>query len=540
MSALAGTGRLLRLALRRDRLLLIGWVAALGVLVASTVAAIDEAYPDAQARIARALLSESPGTVIMTGPMFGVERDAQGLPLDPGFGPIVVNELGMFLLLGVAVMSILMAVRHTRADEESGRTELLRALPTGRAAPEVAAMGMVAIANVLVGAVAALVLAASNLPLGDSLVFGLACAATGLTFGAVAAAAAQLAEHATSARSLALGALGVAFLLRAVGDVDDPSGDSALSWCSPLAWAQQIRAYADVRLWPLLLHLALVAVLLAAAGLLAARRDLGRGMLPERPGREHASAVLRSPFGLPNRLLTRGLVAWAIAVGLLGATFGSLAYAIEDMIEAAPELASWIGGSEALVESYLALVTTYVAVGAAAIGTAAMLRLHGEEISGRLEHAIAFGAGRMRMLGAWLAVAAAGAAIALIVGAAGLGIGASAATGDASWTGRLLAAGFAYLPAVLAITAFAAALVAFTPRATWVAWIAVGWSALVAFLGEVLDLPEGLADLSPVELTPRIPADALDAAPLVVLSAIALVLAGFAFVAFRRRGLVAR
>lgn len=540
MSALAGTGRLLRLALRRDRVLLASWVVALGALVAATIAAIDESYPDARARIARAVLSESPGTVIMTGPMFGVAHDAQGLPTDPGVGPIVVNELAMTVLLAVAVMSILIGVRHTRADEESGRTELLRALPTGRAAPEAAAMGVVAIANALVGVVLALALAAADLPMADSLAFGLACAASGLTFGAFAAVAAQLAEHAQSARSISLAVLGIAFLLRAIGDVDEPSGDSALSWLSPLAWAQQIRAYADRRLTPLLLHLALIVVLLAAAALLAARRDLGRGVLPERLGRERATAVLRSPFGLPNRLLTRGLVAWAIAIGVLGATFGSLAYAIQDMIEAAPELAGWIGGGDQLVEAYLALVVTFVAVGAGAVGTASMLRMHDEEDSGRLEHVIAFGAGRARSIGIWFAVAATGSAVVLVVGALGLGLGASAATGDASWTGRLVAAGCAYLPAALAITALAAALAGSAPSLTWIAWVVVGWTTLVAFLGQVLGLPEGLADLSPVELTPRIPAEDFEAAPIVALSAIAAALVAVALVAFRRRNLAAR
>src|SRR5699024_9477305 len=84
-------------------------------------------YPDQQALDARAALLGNPSAVLMTGPAFG--RDHYTL------WAAVANELFLYVLLAGAIMSILLTVRHTRAEEEAGRLEVLRRLPTGRRRP---------------------------------------------------------------------------------------------------------------------------------------------------------------------------------------------------------------------------------------------------------------------------------------------------------------------------------------------------------------------------------------------------------------------
>src|SRR5690625_7401570 len=64
---------------------------------------------------------------------------------------MVANELMLYVLIAVAIMSVLMMVRLTRAEEEAGRLELIRSLPTGRLAPPTAGLLIVATANLLVG-----------------------------------------------------------------------------------------------------------------------------------------------------------------------------------------------------------------------------------------------------------------------------------------------------------------------------------------------------------------------------------------------------
>ena len=136
-------------------------------------------------------------------------------------------------------------------------------------------------------------------------------------FGAVAAVTAQVAESARAANGLAVGVLGAAFALRAIGD----AGPHWLAWLSPLGWAQAMRAFADERWWLLLALLALAALLRVGAARLAARRDLGAGILPPRPG--PARGRLRTPLALAWRLQRGALAGWAAGFAILGAAFGA-------------------------------------------------------------------------------------------------------------------------------------------------------------------------------------------------------------------------
>ena len=85
-----------------------------------------------------------------------------------------------------------------------------------------------------------------------------------MVFGAVAAVTAQLWRQARTATGAAMAALALAALVRGIGDVINNSG-SALSWFSPIAWAQQMRPFVDLRWWPFALLVVLAVGLMALA-----------------------------------------------------------------------------------------------------------------------------------------------------------------------------------------------------------------------------------------------------------------------------------
>src|SRR5699024_11552691 len=118
MSAFTGTGTLVRFVLRRDRVRLSVWILALVGTVAATIPALDEMFTTEAERQGRAALMESPTGVVFGGPGYGLA--------DYTLGPMLVNELTMSLFIALAIMNILHVVRNTRAEEESGRAELLR------------------------------------------------------------------------------------------------------------------------------------------------------------------------------------------------------------------------------------------------------------------------------------------------------------------------------------------------------------------------------------------------------------------------------
>ncbi len=92
------------------------------------------------------------------------------------------------------LMSMFIVGRHTRAEEESGRDELVRAAAVGRHAPIVAAAVVAAMANVAMGALVTLSLLAYGLDREGCLSIGVALTLAGLTFTGVALVAAQLTD----------------------------------------------------------------------------------------------------------------------------------------------------------------------------------------------------------------------------------------------------------------------------------------------------------------------------------------------------------
>ncbi|MFU8841183.1 MAG: anibiotic ABC transporter, partial [Nitriliruptoraceae bacterium] len=205
--SLAGTGRLIRLALRRDRIVLTVWlVALLGLLVAS-VASIVALYGTEEARTQYAVVAATNVVArAFDGPMAGTS-----------LGAIVMTEVFGFLALLTGIMSVQAVVRHTRLEEETGRAELVGAAVVGRDARLVAALVVVG-ADLLLGVLTAVTLVAAGLPLQGSVLAGTALALVGVSFAAVAAVAVQVAGTARGANAIGISAVGLAFLLRAVGD----------------------------------------------------------------------------------------------------------------------------------------------------------------------------------------------------------------------------------------------------------------------------------------------------------------------------------
>lgn len=189
MNALTGTGQLVRLILRLDRVRLPLWVlAVLGIVVASA-AAVQGLYDTPQARAGYALTAQSPAAIVLSGPPEALDT----------VGGITVFEINLTSAVGVALMATFLTVRHTRAEEEAGRTELLGAGVLGRHAPLAASLVVVGATCLLLGLLIGVALVVLGLSTSGSLLFGVGVALLGLFFAAVAAVAAQLSEHARAA-----------------------------------------------------------------------------------------------------------------------------------------------------------------------------------------------------------------------------------------------------------------------------------------------------------------------------------------------------
>ena len=282
---------------------------------------------------------------------------------------------------GVAMIAGMITVRHSRTEEETGRLELLGGAVVGRRAALSAALGIAAITSVLIGAVTALGLVASGLPASGSLAFGAAWAGAGLAFAGVGAVAAQLARTSRGATGLTVGVLGLAYVMRGIGDTSAQL--SWLSWLTPLGWVHSVRAFAGNR-WPVLAPLVgFAGVMALVADAIAARRDLGAGVLADRPGPARAQGWLSSTVGLAWRLERGALIAWVIAFAILGLVVGGVAGDVGSFLNTSSgqDVVRRLGGEKSLVDAYLAAELGILGVVIAAYGVHAALRLRTEEDS---------------------------------------------------------------------------------------------------------------------------------------------------------------
>ncbi|MBT1002044.1 ABC transporter permease [Paenarthrobacter sp. DKR-5] len=525
----AGAGTLVRLGLRRERWLLPLWILGFALTTYTTASAGADLYPDTASRVEAANAVNATASLVA---LFGRIYDPTSL------GALSLIKYTAFMAAVLAVLMVFVTVRLTRSEEESGRLELLAGGRLGRQAPLAAALAISFSASVTLGLVTAATLAAGGLPAEGSLAFGLGWAATGMAFSAVAGVAAQLTTSARAAIGMASAVVAVTYALRAVGDLAEP-GPSALSWLSPIGWNQQIRAFEGDRWWVLLLPLALCVVLVPAAFLLRAHRDLGAGLRAERPG--PAVGALSGVRDLAVRLQDRTLAAWAVAFVIFGVVIGSLASNAAGLLSSAnaQDLLRKLGGAQALNDAFLAAEIGIMGVLAAAYGLAAAGHLRSEEASGHTELLLSTATTRTRWGGSHFAAALAGVTVLLLLAGLSIGIGAAATLHDAGQIWRVTLAAVAQAPAAWVVTSLVLAVFGWAPRLASSVW---GLLAVFIALGEfgvLWNAPQWLMDLSPFQHSPALPVDAGGVGPLLGLTFVAAVLAAVGFAGWRRRDLAA-
>jgi ABC-2 type transport system permease protein len=527
---LTGTGVLTRLAFRRDRIMLPAWVYLITVLVATTAYTFKKLYPTAAAR----------AQLVVTGGGNPALRFLYGRLNGSSIGALTTWRYGIWAAIFGALMTVFIVIRHTRGDEEAGRLELVGSAVVGRQAALTAGLLTAATANVAIAVLLSVALPASGLPVSGSVALALAIGASGLAFTGIAAVAAQLASGARGARGICFGVLGAAFLLRAIGDSAGPSGPSWLTWTSPLGWVELTRPFDGQQWWVLALPAAVLAAGVGAAYALAARRDYGAGLLPDRPGRPTASGLLRGPLSLAWRLQRGLLGGWAVGVVCVFAASGAAAKGIGSLLGGSTQLRNEftrLGGQAAITNAYLAALMLLAGLGAAGYATSAVLRLRTEETGGLAEPLLATAVGRIRWGLSQVAVAVFGASVLLALAglAAGLGYGLRTGAGGPQ-AARMLGAAMAQLPASLVIAGVAVALVGLLPGASVAgAWTVLGAVVVIDLFGEVLQLSHWLLDVSPFTHVPKLPGGTVSAAPLLWLCLAAVTFTALGLAALRRR-----
>ncbi|NPC96667.1 multidrug ABC transporter permease [Nocardioides sp. zg-DK7169] len=520
---------MLVVALHQDARRIAPWVVLISVLSASSVLAYTWIFPDTEDRRELAgTIGANPALALVFGP-------ARDLMSADGFNAWRAGMLGAFF---AGLMAILVVVRNSRADEDSGQAELVASGVLARSSRLAVAVLVAVLASVALGVVCFALTVACGGGVAATLVLSASFTASGLMFTGVAAITAQLGSDAHAASSLAIGVLGVCYVAR--GYVDSTDAGGAATWLTPLGWLEQTRPATGDDPRPLLLALALAVVLVAVAFVLQARRDFGQGLLAQRPGPAGARLV-GNVWGLALRLHATALLTWLIAFLALGFVFGNLATSIgeiaADSEAVADVFASGAAGSASLTSAFIATILQIVAIVAAVAGVQVVQRVYAEEVAYRVEPLLAGSLRRATYLASNTVVALLGSAMAMLVAGTTLAAVASARDDTVAF-GDVVGQSGVTIPGTWVLVALALAVVGAAPSRRLVGWLGVVATFGLTLLGPTFKLPGWALDISPLRHVPDVTARSPDWSGLALLGGVVVVLLLVGFAGFRRRDVV--
>lgn len=543
MDSLRGTWRLFRLQLRLDRFKLPLWMTLTTVLIYVTLKELCAAY-GSEERVILYASTTAPSTIT---------RVLGGALTGPSIGEITIIESFLLIALMVCLVNIFLVVRHTRKNEEAGRTEIIGSLIVGRQAQLTSTLLLASTVNIVFvfGFIAAY--RANNLPMEGALVYSVSIGLMGMFFACVAAVAAQLFENSRSVNGFAAIVLAVSWLFRGIGDALgtlDETGlgveSGFLSYLSPLGWVTNTKPFSgDERLWLLgLFGVGILALTIAAYGL-STLRDVGGSTFQSKSGRANASRMLLSRMGLVWRLNRAAFVSWLAAMVVLGATMGAVADEFKNLIANNEEIrqmlaAMGMGGVSDATDILFAATFSMSSLALAGYGLQILSRIQSEESSGRLELILSTRLSRFGWIIRYVIFAAVSSMVLLFVSGLSTGLAYGLVAGDV-WANsiRLSGAIMVNVPAILVMLGFSVVLFGVLPRLyTPLTWSSLGACLIIYQLGPVLNLPRWLVNVSPFAHTPPVPADSINFVPLCIMTTVALGLLTVGLMFYRNRDLV--
>lgn len=521
------TGRLMKHILKRDRFRIPIWLISLIFFTITVPVAFDELYPSQQERDFLAETMNNPALIAMVGP-----ADLSNYTI----GVMTSHQMLLITALIVGLMSILMMIRHTRADEEDGRLELIRSLPVGKLSMLNASLIVVIIVNivlVILTGVFLFSLGIESIDFEGSLLYGATLGFTGILFATITAVLAQLTETSRGTLGFAIAILLGSYFLRAIGDVSA----EVLSWISPLGWVPMTEVYANNQWWPIVLMILLSFVFTILAYYLNTIRDLGAGLLPSKAGKATASNWITNPIGFALRLQKTAIISWAVGMLLFGLSYGSVFGDLESFIEGNDMLKQiFANNSEiSLVEQFISILMIVITLFATIPPLLNIFRLYAEEKKGRLENIMSFSLSRTRLMFSYLIISIVNGFVMISLAAFGLWAAGNAVVDDGISFWNIYSAALAYYPAMIVLIGLATFFIGYKPKFNFIIWLYLFYSFIVLYFGEIFQFSEWVGKLSPFGYIPALPVDEFEWLPIIILTIIAIILIIGGLISYNKR-----
>jgi ABC-2 type transport system permease protein len=534
---MTGFGAAFALAFRRSRMFYLWWILGLSVVLPMTVTKYHDLVPAGESgQLVLAQLSGNPTMLALLGPAFDLSNA----------GGFTFWRVGTFAAAAVGMMAALGVIRATRAEEEEGRAELIRAGAMSRSVPLAAGVALGLAACLVLGLASGLMMLAATPGVAGAMATGLGLALTGTMFVGVAAVFAQVFPSARTARVWSLGiVLGGLYLARAMVDASPASpAVDAWRWAMPMDWAALARPYASERWWVFLLPAAVTVVLVALAFWLESVRDLGAGLRSATRGVATARPSLSGSVGLSWRLLRVSILGWTIGILVTAVGMGSMSLSVDSMFSDQPQIADMLrkmsGGTQVVRDAFFVAMLSIVATIVTMAGVMLLSTLRSEEADGRAEVMLATSTSRWRYALSTLVPAILLPVVLLVLTGTSMPILQAVNDGSASLVGSLTTAALVLTPGVLLVLGFAMLVVGWKPRWYGLVWAVIGWSMLASWVFALFNPPDWLLKLQPWGYLPHLPSDPMRWGAFSIELGLGLAMMALGLLAYRRRDIAGR
>ena len=529
------TKLLTRLILRRERINSTLWIIITAVFLALIAYMFIHGMDmDAASRQAMADVMNNPAMVAMVGPIVGEDNFT--------VGAMYTTMMLVFTALAIVVMNILFVVRHTRADEERGRYEVLRSLPVGRLSGLGAALISAVIVNVVLGLLTGILLFIAgdySMCFSGSMLWGALLASVGIVFATIAALFSQICSNSRSAMGYSFAVMGIFYMMRAIGDVSVP----VLSMINPVGMIVFAEAWVSNNWWvvPLVLLFAIPPTLLAFRVNLI--RDIDQGIIPDKQGRAQAGKLLRTPFGLSLRLLKVSLIVGLVTIFVIGASYGAVMGDVDGFIESNEFYQALLSVADGIPTAMLFAGMINFIMGMMALIPILLyvLRARGEEKDSRAELILAGAVCRKKYLGSYVIIGFVSSILLQFLTAFGLWSVATTVlpSPEDFPLPDVLLANLLFLPAIWVVIGVTVFLIGFAPKFTNMIWLVYGFVFFMGMFGRVGFLPIWVQRMTPFHFIPEHPIQDITILPLLILIVIAVCLTVAGFKGYSRRDITA-
>ncbi|MDN6128151.1 MAG: tetronasin resistance protein, partial [Tetragenococcus halophilus] len=369
-----------------------------------------------------------------------------------------------------------------------------------------------------------------------SLLFGATIAMAGITGATIALILAQIMPNSSGATGASLGIIGFLYIIRAGTDVSNVD----ISLFNPLGWTYLTYPFTENN-WILLIFAVIFSVVAAIIAFsLEGKRDMDRGYLPERQGRGNAKQSLLSVPSLFIKINKGMVIAWLIAFIIMGAAYGSIYGDMATFIESNELIQQMFTASDiSIEESFTSTIMLVMIFLVAILPINIVNKLFVEESRQHLSQLFTTKVSRGQFYWTTVILAVFCEILGILFAAGSLGSTAIYSMDNHSMDLMdFLTSGYNFLPSVLFYTGLASLALGWVPRLGKFVYIYLGYSFVLSYFNNILDLPEWFFNTAVENWLAHMPMDSFEPVAFFAITGISIALIFLGYLGYKRRDMV--